>query len=146
MKAIYKRGSISNRRFCTNLDWRLQIEKNFEMLRDLDLFPLISRKRSTVRETIFVLSMALIPRSMIVGTMNISGLTKKCSVERMFMELEKLQITKTDKGSFEELERTKKKSDILTLLEKISWGKYEAFRFHFIASGKLCKNNPFSNL
>ena len=99
------------------------IEKAFEMLKtDLDLFPLRARKPSTVRGTIFVLFIALILRSMIVRAMNLSGLTKKYSIERMFLELEKLQIIKKDDGSFEELERTKKQRDILTALEKISWG------------------------
>lgn len=99
------------------------IEKAFEMLKtDLDLFPLRARKPSTMRGTIFVLFIALILRSMIVRVMNISGLTKKYSVERMFLELEKLQIIQKDDGSFEELERTKKQRYILTALEKISWG------------------------
>ena len=69
-----------------------------------------------------MLFIALILRSMIVRVMNISGLAKKYSVERMFMELEKLQIIRKDDGSFEELERTKKQRDILTALEKVSWG------------------------
>ena len=86
------------------------------------LFPLRTRKPSTVRGTIFALFIALILRSMIVRVMNISGLAKKYSVERMFMELEKLQIIRKDDGSFEELERTKKQRDILTALEKVSWG------------------------
>ena len=59
---------------------------------------------------------------MIVRAMNLSGLTKKYFIERLFLELEKLQVIKKDKGSFEELERTKKQRDILTALEKISWG------------------------
>ncbi len=99
------------------------IEKAFMMLKtDLDLFPLRARKPSTVSGTIFVLFIALIMRSMIVRAMNLSGLAKKYSVERMFLELEKLQIIKKDDGTFEELERTKKQRDILTALEKISWG------------------------
>ena len=61
----------------------------------------------------------MILRSMIVRTMNLSGLTKKYNVERMFLELEKLQIIKKDDGSFEELERTKKQRDVLTALEKV---------------------------
>ena len=78
------------------------IEKAFEMLKTgLDLFPLRARKPSTVRGTIFVLFIALILRSMIVRTMKISGLTKKYSVERMFPELEKLQIIRKDDGSFQ---------------------------------------------
>ncbi|EQD39445.1 transposase, IS4 family protein, partial [mine drainage metagenome] len=100
------------------------IEKAFEMLKTaLDLFPLRVRKLSTVRGTIFVLFIALILRSMIVNTMNLSGLIKKYSVERMFLELEKLQIIKKDDGSFEELERTRKQREILVALEKISWGQ-----------------------
>jgi transposase len=99
------------------------IEKAYEMLKtDLDLFPLRARKPSTVRVTIFVLIIALILRSMIVRAMNLSGPTKKYSVERMFLELERLQIIKKGGGSFEFLERTKKQRDILTALEKISWG------------------------
>ena len=98
------------------------IEKAYEMLKtDLDLFPLRARKPSTVKGTIFILFIALILRSMIVRAMNLSGLTKKYSVERMFVELEKMQIIKKDDGTFEELERTKKQRDILTALEKISW-------------------------
>jgi transposase len=100
------------------------IEKDFMILKtDIDLFPIRARKHSTVRGTIFVQLIALILRSMIVRAMNLSGLTKKYSVERMFLELEKLQIVKKDDGTFEELERTKKQRDILTALEKISWGQ-----------------------
>ncbi len=99
------------------------IEKAYEMLKtDLDLFPLRARNPSTVRGTIFVLIIALILRSMIVRAMNLSGPTKKYSVERMFLALERLQIIKKGGGSFEFLERTKKQRDILTALEKISWG------------------------
>ncbi len=87
---------------------------------DLDLFPIWGRKPSTVRETIFVLFIALILRSMIVRVMNLSGLTKKYAVEKMFLELKKLLIIKKDDGSFEEFERTKKQRDIPTVLEKIS--------------------------
>ena len=87
------------------------IEMACEMLKTgLDLFPL---------RVIFVLFIALILRSMIVRVMNISGLTKKYSVERMFLELEKPQIIQKDDGSFEELERTKKQRDVLTALEKV---------------------------
>ena len=86
------------------------------------LFPLRTIKPSTVRETIFVLFITLILSSMIVRAMYLSGLTKKYSVERLFLELEKLQIIKKDDGSFEELKRTKKQRDILTALEKVSWG------------------------
>ena len=80
----------------------------------------IGRKSSTVMGMIFVLFIALIMRSMIVRAMNLSGLAKKYSVERMFLELEKLQIIKKYNGTFDELERTKKQRGILTALEKIS--------------------------
>lgn len=97
------------------------IEKAFEMLKtDLDLFPLRAIKSSTVRGTIFVPFIALILLSMIVRAMNISGLTKKYSIERSFLELEKLQKIRKDEGSFDELERTNKQRDILTALEKVS--------------------------
>lgn len=90
------------------------------MLRmDPGLFPLRARKLSTVREMIFVPFIALILLSMIVRAMNLSGLTRKYSVERMFLELQKLQIIKRDDGTFEEFERTKKHRDAQTALEKM---------------------------
>ena len=73
--------------------------------------------------TIFVLFITLIMQSIIVRAMNLFGLAKKYSVGRMFLELEKLQIIKKDDGTFEKLERTKKQRDMLTALEKISWGE-----------------------
>ncbi|MHB8396207.1 MAG: hypothetical protein ACYDAZ_06865 [Thermoplasmataceae archaeon] len=66
-------------------------------------------------------------RSMIVRAMNLSGLAKKYSVERMFLELEKLQIIKKNAGTFEKLERTKKQRAILAAMEK-GRGNCEAFR------------------
>ena len=95
---------------------------------DLDLFSMRARKPSTVQETIFVLFIALILRFIIVRVMNLSWLTKKYSVERMFLELKKLQIIKKNEGSFEEFERTKKQRDIITALDKVPWGICEAFR------------------
>lgn len=60
--------------------------------------------------------------------MNLRGHTKKYSVERMFVELEKLQIKKMDEGAFEELERTKKQKN--TLLTMHFGGKIREFTLY----------------
>ncbi len=93
------------------------IEEAFDMLKmDLNLLPLRVRKSSTVKETIFVLFIALTLCSMIARAMNLSELTMTYSVERMSLELEKLQIIKKGYRSFEQPERTKKQCNILTTL------------------------------
>jgi hypothetical protein len=46
---------------------------------------------------------------------------EKYSMERMFLELEKLHMIEDQNGDLKELERTKKKKDILNLLNSAPW-------------------------
>ena len=55
---------------------------------------------------------SLIIRSSVVKRMNESGLSKKYSVEKMFLELEKLSKVKLSDGSIVETERTARQKDI----------------------------------
>ena len=51
-------------------------------------------------------------RSSVVKRMNDSGLSKKYSVEKMFLELEKLSKVKLSDGSIVETERKARQKDI----------------------------------
>ena len=51
----------------------------------------------------------------------LSGLVRKYSIERMLLELEKLHVMEDQNGNLSELERTKRRKDILETLEGISW-------------------------
>ena len=53
--------------------------------------------------------------------MESSGLSKKYSLERMLLELEKFHVMEDQNGNLKELERTKRQKDILEALEGISW-------------------------
>ncbi|MHB1493649.1 MAG: hypothetical protein ACYCSG_06120 [Thermoplasmataceae archaeon] len=46
---------------------------------------------------------------------------EKYSMERMFLELEKLHMIEDQNGDLKEMERTKKKKDILNLLNSVPW-------------------------
>ena len=50
-----------------------------------------------------------------------SGLMKRYSLERMLLELDKLHVIEDQNCNLMELERTKKRKDILDALDKISW-------------------------
>ncbi len=51
--------------------------------------------------------------------MQSSDLNEKYSVERMLMELEKLQMMEDKNGGYVEVEKTRKQIDILEALDKI---------------------------
>ena len=98
------------------------IEKAFRVLKtDLDVFPLGDHKESTIRGTVFVFFLSAILRSALIRGMESTKLNEKYSVERMFLELEKLHMIEDQDGAFKELERTKRQKDILEPLSKISW-------------------------
>ena len=50
-----------------------------------------------------------------------SGIINKYSLERMLLEMGKLQFEEDASGNMSELERTKKQKDIIEALEKVSW-------------------------
>ena len=50
-----------------------------------------------------------------------SGLMNKYSLERVLLEMEKLQVVEDASGNMSELERTRKQKEILEALEKVSW-------------------------
>ena len=98
------------------------IEKAFRVLKtDLDVFPLGDHKETTIRGTVFVFFLSTIIRSVLIRGMESSKLNEKYSLERMFLELEKLHMIEDQEGAFRELERSRRQKDILEPLSKISW-------------------------
>ncbi|MHB1662256.1 MAG: IS1634 family transposase [Thermoplasmataceae archaeon] len=97
-----------------------RVEKAFEILKsDLDIFPLRERKPTTVRGLIFILYLSLIVRLSMRRMLTESGLNKKYSLDKVFLELEKLQIMEID-GKMIERERTKQQNDILKAIQSIT--------------------------
>ena len=89
------------------------IEKAFESLKtDMEIFPLRVRNESTLKGLVLVFFISLIIRSSLVKRMNDSGLSKKYSVEKMLLELEKLSMVKLSDGSIMETERTARQKEI----------------------------------
>ncbi len=74
---------------------------------------------ATTKGLIFVLFISLILRLRIRKMMSESGLSRKYSIDKAFLELEKLQMIDID-GKLVERERTKKQKEILDALESIS--------------------------
>ena len=101
---------------------RDDIEKAFRVLKtDMDIFPLRDHRESTIRGSVFVFFLSLIIRSALRRGMESTRLNEKYSMERMFLELEKLHMIEDQNGDLKELERTKKQKDILNLLNSVSW-------------------------
>ena len=97
-----------------------RVEKAFEILKtDLDIFPLRERKPSTIRGLIFILFLSLIIRLSMRRMMSESGLNRKYSMDKAFLELEKLQMIEID-GKMIERERTRKQRDILDALKSVT--------------------------
>ena len=93
------------------------MEKAFRSLKtDLDIFPPRERKPSTVRGLVFILFISLIVRLSMRRMMAESGLNRRYSMDKAFLELEKLQMMEID-GKMIERERTKKQKDILEALQ-----------------------------
>jgi transposase len=98
-----------------------RVEKAFEILKlDLDIFPVRERKPSTIRGLIFILFLSLIVRLTMRRMLTESGLNKKYSMDKVFLELEKLQIMEID-GKMIERERTKKQNDILNAIQSVTF-------------------------
>ena len=97
-----------------------RVEKAFEILKtDLDIFPLRERKPSTVRGLVFILFISLIVRLAMRRMLAESGLNRRYSTDKVFLELEKLQMMEID-GEMFERERTKKQGDILEALQSVT--------------------------
>lgn len=97
-----------------------QVEKAFKILKlDLGIFPLRERKPSTVRGLIFILYISLIVRLSMRRILSESGLNRKYSMDKVFLELEKLQMMEID-GKMVESERTKKQKEILEALQSVT--------------------------
>ena len=93
---------------------RDSIEKAFRILKtDLDIFPLMVRKESTIRRMLFIFFIPLIIRSALMRGMVSSGLMNRYS-------LEKLHVVDDANGGMKDLEKTRKQKDILDALEKVS--------------------------
>jgi len=81
------------------------IEKAFRMLKtDLDVFPMRDHSENTLRGSMFVFFLSLLIRSAILRGMQSTKLIEKYSVEKMFLELEKLHMIEDQDGKFNELE------------------------------------------
>ncbi len=118
---VYK-GEYSGSSCLSVYRHRDAIEKAFRILKtDMDIFPLRNHKESTIRGTIFVFFLSLLIRSALRRGMESTKLNEKYSMERMFLELEKLHMVEDQNGDPKELERTKKQKDILGLLNSVSW-------------------------
>ena len=116
------RGNYSKMECLTAYRQRDAIEKAFRILKtDMDVFPLRDHKESTIRGEMFIFFLSTIIRSALVRGMESTKLNEKYSLERMFLELEKLHMIEDQNGKFIELERTKKQKDILESLGKVSW-------------------------
>ncbi|OWP56189.1 MAG: hypothetical protein B2I17_07050, partial [Thermoplasmatales archaeon B_DKE] len=97
-----------------------RVEKAFEILKsDLDIFPLRERKPSTIRGLVFILFLSLIVRLSMRRMLGESGLNRKYSMDRVFLELEKLQMMEID-GKMIERERTRKQGEILEALQSVT--------------------------
>ena len=97
-----------------------RVEKAFEIMKtDLDIFPLRERKPSTIRGLIFILYLSLIVRLSMRRMLTESGLNRKYSLDKLFLELEKLQIMEID-GKMIERERTKQQNEILKAIQSIT--------------------------
>ena len=88
---------------------------------NLDILPMRAGKECTIRGILFVFFISLILRSALIRGMESSGLIRKYSLERMLLELEKLHMIEDANGDLKELERTRRKKDILEALDKKSW-------------------------
>jgi len=98
------------------------IEKAFRMLKtDLDIFPMRDHSEKTVRGSMFLFFLSLLIRSAILRGVQSTKLIEKYSVEKMFLELEKLHMIEDQDGNFRELERTRKQKEILDALSSMSW-------------------------
>ncbi len=116
------RGEYSGSSCLSVYRHRDAIEKAFRILKtDMDIFPLRDHKESTIRGTIFVFFLSLLIRSALRRGMESTKLNERYSMERMFLELEKLHMIEDQNGGLKELERTKKQKDILDLLNSVSW-------------------------
>ena len=78
-------------------------------------------KESTIRGILFVFFISLILRSALIRGMEPSGLIRKYSLERMFLEVGKLHMTEDANDDLKELERTRRQKGILEALDKKSW-------------------------
>ena len=97
-----------------------RVEKAFEILKaDLDVFPLRERKTSTIRGLVFILFLSLMVRLAMRRMLAESRLNRKYSLDKAFLELEKMQVMEID-GKIIERERTKKQSDILEALQSVT--------------------------
>lgn len=98
------------------------IEKAFRMVKtDLDIFPMRDHSENTVRGSMFLFFLSLLIRSAILRGMQSTKLIEKYSVEKMFLELEKLHMMEDYDGEFRELERTRNQKEILDTLGTVSW-------------------------
>ena len=102
--------------------------RSFEFLKaDLDIFPLMERKTSTIRGLVFILFISLIVRLAMRRMLSESGLNRKYSMDKVFLELEKLQMMEID-GKMVERERTKNRKTSWRFSSQLHVPKYAEFR------------------
>ena len=71
---------------------RDMVERSFDMLKnDLDIMPINVKKRESLCGLLFISFLSLLVRMHIVKQLQTTGLQKKCSLDRLFLELEKIR-------------------------------------------------------
>ena len=93
------------------------VEKCFlQMKNDMGTLPLNARRDDSVRGYLFVVFIALIIRMRLLTIMKENGLAKQYSVEKLFLELEKIKLFELSQGEILKSEVSKKNREILAAL------------------------------
>ena len=93
------------------------VERSFDMLKnDLDVMPLNIKKRESLCGLMFISFLSLLVRMHILKQLQKTGLLKKCSLDRLFLELEKIRWFVLPDGKFLITEIGKKQRGILDTL------------------------------
>jgi transposase len=93
------------------------VERSFDMLKnDLDIMPVNVKKRESLCGLLFISFLSLLVRMHILKQLQTTGLLKKCSLERLFLELEKIRWVVLPDDKFLITEIGKKQRGILDTL------------------------------
>lgn len=94
------------------------VERSFDILKnDLDIMPLNIKKRESLCGLMFIAFLSLLVRMHILKQLQETGLIKNCSLERIFLELEKIRWFVLPEEKFLITEIGKKQRHILDTLD-----------------------------